>query len=44
MCTPTSFYWDRAPGTKPWSQLGSLGAAVTVMGDHLEVKVLYGPW
>jgi len=28
--THMTFYWDRAPGTKPWSQLGSLGAAVTV--------------
>jgi len=28
--THMSFYWDRAPGTRPWSQLGSLGAAVTV--------------
>ena len=28
--THMTFYWDRTPGTKPWSQLGSLGAAVTV--------------
>lgn len=28
--THMTFYWDRAPGTRPWTQLGSLGAAVTV--------------
>jgi imidazolonepropionase-like amidohydrolase len=28
--THMTFYWDRAPGTKPWTQLGSLGAPVTV--------------
>ena len=28
--THLSFYWDRSPGTRPWSQLGSLGAPVTV--------------
>src|SRR5436305_1976963 len=28
--THMTFYWDRAPGTRPWAQLGSLGAAVTV--------------
>ena len=28
--THMTFYWDRTPGTKPWSQLGSLGAAATV--------------
>ncbi len=29
--THMSFYWDRTPGTRPWSQLGSLGAPVTVL-------------
>ncbi|HEY0776848.1 MAG TPA: amidohydrolase family protein [Gemmatirosa sp.] len=28
--THMTFYWDRAPGTRPWAQLGTLGAAVTV--------------
>ena len=28
--THMTFYWDGAPGTRPWTQLGSLGAAVTV--------------
>jgi imidazolonepropionase-like amidohydrolase len=28
--THMTFYWDRAPGTRPWGQLGSLGAPVTV--------------
>ena len=28
--THMTFYWDRSPGTRPWSQLGSLGAAATV--------------
>ncbi|HEX4966835.1 MAG TPA: amidohydrolase family protein [Thermoanaerobaculia bacterium] len=28
--THMTFYWDRAPGTRPWTQLGSLGAPVTV--------------
>lgn len=28
--THMTFYWDRAPGTRPWSQLGTLGPAVTV--------------
>lgn len=28
--THMTFYWDRAPGTRPWTQLGSLGPAVTV--------------
>ena len=28
--THMTFYWDRTPGTKPWTQLGSLGAPVTV--------------
>ncbi|HEX2642656.1 MAG TPA: amidohydrolase family protein [Thermoanaerobaculia bacterium] len=28
--THMSFYWDRAPGSRPWNQLGSLGPAVTV--------------
>ena len=27
--THMTFYWDRTPGTKPWTQLGSLGAPVT---------------
>jgi imidazolonepropionase-like amidohydrolase len=25
-----TFYWDRTPGTRPWTQLGTLGPAVTV--------------
>jgi imidazolonepropionase-like amidohydrolase len=28
--THMTFYWDRAPGTRPWAQLGTLGDAVTV--------------
>ena len=28
--THMTFYWDRSPGTKPWTQLGTLGAPVTV--------------
>jgi imidazolonepropionase-like amidohydrolase len=28
--THMTFYWDRAPGSRPWAQLGNLGAAVTV--------------
>lgn len=28
--THMTFYWDKAPGTNPWSQLGTLGPAVTV--------------
>ncbi len=28
--THMTFYWDRTPGTKPWTQLGTLGDAVTV--------------
>ena len=28
--THMTFYWDRAPGSRPWTQLGTLGAAVTV--------------
>jgi imidazolonepropionase-like amidohydrolase len=28
--THMTFYWDRSPGTRPFAQLGSLGAAVTV--------------
>jgi imidazolonepropionase-like amidohydrolase len=28
--THMSFYWDKAPGSRPWAQLGTLGAAVTV--------------
>ena len=28
--THMTFWWDRAPGTRPWAQLGSLGPAVTV--------------
>jgi imidazolonepropionase-like amidohydrolase len=28
--THMTFYWDRTPGTKPWTQLGTLGAPVTV--------------
>ena len=27
--THMSFVWDRTPGTRPWSQLGSLGPVVT---------------
>ncbi|MET4075382.1 amidohydrolase family protein [Hymenobacter sp. UYCo722] len=28
--THMTFYWDKAPGSNPWQQLGTLGAAVTV--------------
>jgi imidazolonepropionase-like amidohydrolase len=28
--THMTFYWDKTPGTKPWTQLGTLGPAVTV--------------
>lgn len=28
--THMTFYWDRSPGSRPWAQLGNLGAAVTV--------------
>jgi imidazolonepropionase-like amidohydrolase len=28
--THMTFYWDRSPGTRPWTQLGTLGPAVTV--------------
>jgi imidazolonepropionase-like amidohydrolase len=28
--THMTFYWDRTPGTRPWTQLGTLGPAVTV--------------
>ena len=28
--THMTFYWDRSPGSRPWTQLGTLGAAVTV--------------
>jgi imidazolonepropionase-like amidohydrolase len=28
--THMTFFWDRTPGTRPWSQLGTLGDAVTV--------------
>ena len=28
--THRTFYWDRAPVTRPWAQLGTLGDAVTV--------------
>ena len=28
--THMTFYWDKAPGTRPWSQLGTLSPAVTV--------------
>lgn len=28
--THMTFYWDRKPGTRPWSQLGTLNPAVTV--------------
>lgn len=28
--THMTYWWDRAPGTRPWAQLGSLGPAVTV--------------
>lgn len=28
--THMTFYWDKAPGSKPWQQLGTLGPAVTV--------------
>ncbi|SMB80627.1 amidohydrolase [Hymenobacter roseosalivarius DSM 11622] len=28
--THMTFYWDKAPGSNPWQQLGTLGPAVTV--------------
>jgi len=28
--THMTFYWDRTPGTRPWTQLGTLSDAVTV--------------
>src|SRR6187401_3072803 len=28
--THMTFWWDRSPGSRPWAQLGSLGAPVTV--------------
>ena len=28
--THMTYYWDRSPGSRPWTQLGNLGAAVTV--------------
>ena len=28
--THMTFYWDKAPGSRPWQQLGTLGPAVTV--------------
>lgn len=28
--THMTYYWDRTPGSKPWSQLGTLSSAVTV--------------
>lgn len=28
--THMTFYWDKAPGTRPWLQLGTLGPSVTV--------------
>lgn len=28
--THMTFYWDKAPGSKPWTQLGTLNSAVTV--------------
>ena len=28
--THMTFYWDKAPGSTPWQQLGTLGPAVTV--------------
>ncbi len=28
--THITYYWDKTPGTRPWSQLGTLGPAVTV--------------
>ena len=28
--THMTFYWDKAPGSTPWKQLGTLGPAVTV--------------
>ena len=28
--THMTFYWDKAPGSNPWGQIGTLGAAVTV--------------
>jgi imidazolonepropionase-like amidohydrolase len=28
--THMTFYWDKAPGSRPWTQLGTLNSAVTV--------------
>ena len=28
--THMTFYWDKAPGTRPWTQLGTFNSAVTV--------------
>src|ERR1700678_2946521 len=28
--THMTFYWDRTPGSRPWTQLGKLGTAPTV--------------
>src|ERR1017187_10556257 len=28
--THMTYYWDHAPGTRPWTELGTLGPAVTV--------------
>jgi imidazolonepropionase-like amidohydrolase len=28
--THMTYYWDKAPGTNPWGQIGTLGSAVTV--------------
>ena len=28
--THITYYWDQTPGTRPWAQLGTLGAVVTV--------------
>jgi imidazolonepropionase-like amidohydrolase len=28
--THMTYYWDKTPGTRPWTQLGSFGPAVTV--------------
>ena len=28
--THMTFYWDRTPGTRPWSQLGTLSSVVTI--------------
>ena len=29
--THITFYWDKKPGTNPWTELGTLGPAVTVL-------------